>query len=49
MFKLLNQVVISQFEHTHYKTNKKIKQEAEDFISEQKELSKNLDGGEKIE
>lgn len=44
-----NQVVISQFEHTHYKTNKKIKQEAEDFISEQKELSKNLDGGEKIE
>ena len=41
-----NQVVISQFEPTHYKTNKKIKQEAEDFVSEQKELSKNMDGGE---
>lgn len=38
-----NQVVISQFEHTHYKTNKKTKVEAENFVQEQKELSKDMD------
>jgi len=38
-----NQVVVSQFEHTNYKTNKKTKVEAENFVQEQKELSKDMD------
>ena len=38
-----NQVVVSQFKPTEYKTNKKIKQEAENFVQEQKELSKDMD------
>ena len=44
-----NQVVVSQFKPTEYHTNKKIKKEAEEFISEQKELSKSMDGGENKE
>ena len=44
-----NQVVVSQFKPTEYHTSKKIKKEAEQFISEQKELSKTMDGGENKE
>lgn len=38
-----NQVVISNFKPTEYKATNKIKKEAEQFVAEQKELSKDLD------
>ena len=41
-----NQVVVSQYKPTEYKTSKKMKKEAQDFVDEQKELSKNVDGQE---
>ena len=41
-----NQVVISQFQPTKYKTNKAVKAEAENFVQEQKELSKTMDSDE---
>ena len=34
-----NQVVVSQYTPTNYKTNKSVKQQAQDFVDEQKELS----------
>ena len=39
-----NQVVISQYKPTEYKTNKTVKKQAQDFVDEQKELSKDMDG-----
>ncbi len=41
-----NQVVISNYKPTDYKTSKKKKEEAQTFVDEQKELSKNMDGQE---
>ena len=41
-----NQVVISQAKPTEYKLTKKMKQEAQDFVDEQRELSKDVDGAE---
>ena len=38
-----NQVVISNFKPTEYKATNKIKKEAEQFVAEQKELSKDMD------
>ena len=38
-----NQVVISQFKPTEYVATHKIKKEAEQFVAEQKELSKDMD------
>ena len=38
-----NQVVVSQYKPTDYKTNKKTKENAEQFVQEQKELSKDID------
>lgn len=40
-----NQVVISQATPTNYKLTKKMKQDAQDFVDEQRELSKDVDGG----
>ena len=39
-----NQVVVSQYTPTNYKTNKSVKRQAQDFVDEQKELSKDMDG-----
>ena len=39
-----NQVVVSQYSPTNYHTTKKDKAEAEQFVQEQKELSKEMDG-----
>ena len=44
-----NQVVINQASPTNYKVTKKMKEEAQDFVDEQKELSKNMDGSEHLE
>ena len=44
-----NQVVINQATPTNYKVTKKMKEEAQDFVDEQKELSKNMDGSEHLE
>jgi len=41
-----NQVVVQQYQPTSYKTSKKKKEEAQDFVDEQKELSKTMDGQE---
>ncbi len=41
-----NQVVVQQYQPTNYKTSKKKKEEAQDFVDEQKELSKSMDGQE---
>ena len=41
-----NQVVVSNYKPTEYKTSKKKKEEAQTFVDEQKELSKNMDGQE---
>ena len=38
-----NQVVVSQYKPTDYKTTKKDKEHAEQFVQEQKELSKDID------
>lgn len=38
-----NQVVVSQYSPTNYKTTKKTKETAEQFVQEQKELSKDVD------
>ena len=38
-----NQVVVSQYKATEYKSTKKTKAEAEQFVQEQKELSKEID------
>jgi small conductance mechanosensitive channel len=40
-----NQVVVQNYQPTNYHVTKKMKQEAEQFIDEQKELSKDVDGG----
>ncbi|MBQ7641599.1 MAG: mechanosensitive ion channel family protein [Acholeplasmatales bacterium] len=40
-----NQVVVQNYQPTEYHLTKKMKQEAEQFIDEQKELSKDVDGG----
>ena len=44
-----NQVVINQATPTNYKVTKKMKEEAQDFVDEQKELSKSMDGSEHLE
>ena len=41
-----NQVVVSNYKPTDYKTSKKKKEEAQTFVDEQKELSKNMDAQE---
>ena len=41
-----NQVVVQNYKPTEYHTTKKMKQEAQDFVDEQKELSKSMDGQE---
>ncbi|MBQ9520727.1 MAG: mechanosensitive ion channel family protein [Acholeplasmatales bacterium] len=41
-----NQVVVQNYKPTEYHTTKKMKQEAQNFVDEQKELSKNMDGQE---
>ena len=41
-----NQVVVQQYQPTSYKTSKKKKEEAQDFVDAQKELSKTMDGQE---
>ena len=41
-----NQVVVQNYKPTEYKTSKKKKEEAQTFVDEQKELSKNMDGQE---
>ncbi len=38
-----NQVVVQNYKPTEYKTSKKKKEEAQDFVNEQKELSKTMD------
>jgi small conductance mechanosensitive channel len=38
-----NQVVVSQYKPTDYKSTKKTKEHAEQFVQEQKELSKDVD------
>ncbi len=40
-----NQVVIQEYKPTNYHVTKKMKEAAEQFINEQKELSKDVDGG----
>ena len=40
-----NQVVINQAKPTEYHVTNKMKQEAQEFVEEQKELSKSMDGG----
>ena len=40
-----NQVVVQNYQPTNYHVTKKMKQEAEQFVDEQKELSKDVDGG----
>ena len=40
-----NQVVVQNYKPTEYHLTKKMKQEAEQFVDEQKELSKDVDGG----
>ena len=40
-----NQYVVQNYQPTNYHVTKKMKQEAEQFVDEQKELSKDVDGG----
>ena len=40
-----NQVVVQNYQPTNYHVTKKMKEEAEQFVEEQKELSKDVDGG----
>ena len=40
-----NQVVIQEYKPTNYHVTKKMKEAAEQFVNEQKELSKDVDGG----
>ena len=42
-----NQVVVSQYKPTNYHTNKKMKEEAQNFVDEQKEISKETDTDDK--
>ena len=43
-----NQVVVQQYTPTNYRLTNKMKKEAENFVDEQKELSKTMDGDQKI-
>ena len=43
-----NQVVIQNYSPTHYHTSQKKKEEAQDFVNEQKELSKTLDSTDNV-
>ena len=43
-----NQVVIQNYTPTDYKTSKKKKEDAQNFVNEQKELSKDLESNESL-